>query len=141
RPVADRLERLHDVRLVRSSQVQDIAAVDRGYGLMEHRLCRILVRGSCQPYRTRGLLSGRVEDDPGSGDAVRLCGVLGALPEGSDLLEPSRRLLADRRGRGPDLQGVTRRRISGGPASTATIAAKIMAQPTRPMAGIRSPSS
>src|SRR5690606_5586276 len=89
--------RLHDLRLVRSSEIRGQAAVDRGPDQLGHRLLRILAGRTRQPHRPSGLFGGRAEDHAGGDHPAGLRDLLGALSRREADGEPPDRLRPDRR--------------------------------------------
>src|SRR5690606_26797110 len=80
-PVAEPVQHLHDLRLVRASAHTEQQALDhRSAGQLGHRPVRVSVDGASQPYRLYRTLGCAAEDNAGSDHLVRVRTLCGALP-------------------------------------------------------------
>ena len=96
--VVDDFERVHDVCLVWSSEVQGISSVHDDSRELGDRLCRILFSSAGQSDRPWADHCGAAQDDAGGHYAGRLLDLLRCVPEGSAEVELCRGICADRGG-------------------------------------------
>ncbi len=71
---------LHDLRLVRPSEVYRQTTLDRRTGELGDRFRRVLLRRARQPHRTRDLFHRRTQNHAGSHYTDRVFAILGRLP-------------------------------------------------------------
>ena len=98
-----RLQRLHDLCLVRPSQIQGKPAAARHHGELRDHLFRILAGGAGQPLGQRGLFGRTAQDHAGGDHAGGVRRILGAVPEGTAGLESRARFSLHRHWRVSDL--------------------------------------
>jgi hypothetical protein len=85
---ADAFEYIHDVRVVRTSEIRPrLAAMAGNSGLLGHRINRVLSRRAGQSPRLPGILGISAQDPPGGDYDRRLHRVRNVLPEGKTCLE------------------------------------------------------
>ena len=77
------LQCLHDLRLVRPSEVQRELAAAHRPGELGHRVLRILAGGAGQSLRQRGVYGGAAQDPAGGDHADRVRRILGLVFEGT----------------------------------------------------------
>ena len=102
-PDAVRLQRLHDLCLVRPSEIQGEPAGAGRAGELGHRLRRILAGGAGQPLGQRGVFGGAAQDHAGGDHAGGVRLLLGALSEGAAGMESRARFSLHRYRRVSDL--------------------------------------
>ena len=73
------IEYLHDVCLVRPTEVYRQAALARHHRKLEHCACRILLCRSSEPVRPCRLFDGAIENDAGSDNAYGVRAILGRV--------------------------------------------------------------
>src|SRR6266849_4500579 len=103
---SDHFKHLHDVCLVRSSEVSRGAAVSGHCDQLDDRFLRVLFSGSREPDRLLRVQTGAVEDHPGGDYAGRVFSFLRVVPETAGALESRGGLRDDRGCGGRDLQAV-----------------------------------
>src|SRR5271155_4491663 len=74
---AVRVERVHDVCLVRPTEISDGAAVAGHSALLGHRVLRILLCGAGEPHWPYSVFRSPAEDDAGGDHAGRVRRLLG----------------------------------------------------------------
>ena len=76
----ERIQRLHDFRLIRAVKVPRHAGLDTGPGRLGNRLLRILFCGAREPLWLSGLFGSAAQDDPGRRHSASVCRFLDLLP-------------------------------------------------------------
>ena len=94
---ADRVQHIHDHRLVWASQVQRFAVVDCDSGELVHCFCGILLPGSGKSLRTLLVQRRAIENHPGSDYPGRVLRLFCGLPEGRTEMELCGRFCHDDR--------------------------------------------
>lgn len=95
---ADRLERLHDLRVVRAFEIQGISTGGRHLGELADCLRRVLFSSPGEPLGFGAVLARPTEGDAGDHHAGRIQHLRRAVSRHEARLEPRGRVLADRRG-------------------------------------------
>src|SRR6478735_8753690 len=115
-PDAVCLQRLHDLCLVRPSEIQGELAAGGGAGELGDCLFRILAGGAGQPLGQRGLFGGAAQDHAGGDHAGGVRRLLGVVPEGAAGLESRARFSLHRYWRVSDFSqmGMSYGRAAGG---------------------------